>query len=58
MTKVALQRQGEKEDSQRAIDTEMKREKERVRRRKKLEGKVPFDYYQHCRHLHMHSSAT
>lgn len=33
------------------------REKE-VKRGTEEWEKVPFDYYQHCPHLHMHSSAT
>lgn len=41
---------GQAQDWRGAGDKEVKREKEEWE-------KVPFDCYQHCPHLHMHSSA-
>lgn len=44
---------------QEAKDKEMKRgETKWEGEGRDMQEKVPFDYYQHCLHLHMHSSAT
>ena len=51
---------GSTTDCQGARDKEVKREKRECESEEEgdAEGKVPFDYYQHCRHLHMLSAAT